>query len=208
MLLAANLQAAGAKCPQVRSNFYSPAPYPEDEAYRQQVVQRLLERSLPLGPLQTAVDAAADLFRVRYAAMTLLDDARQWLPARHGLDVDFTSRAVAFCGHTIHADTPMIVKDARVDERFAGNPLVLGASEIRSYVGIRLMVSGAAVGALCVLNDAPLPEVPSERVDQLRELASGVVRALEDRLKVQVGPFGTSDASSIVRLACWGNDNA
>lgn len=52
--------------------------------------------------------------------------------------------------------------DARRDERFAGNPMVMFAPHVRFYAGIPLMdPQGYPLGALCVVDSKPRQEPPN-----------------------------------------------
>lgn len=142
----------------------------------------LVGRNLPTFDIQVAVDRAADVFGTRYAAMTILDHDRQWITVSKGLKVSVMSRAAAFCGHTILSSDLLVVQDTTADERFAGNPLVLGPTNIQFYVGVPLVIQGAAVGALCVLHDDPIVDVRASQIDELRTLAGKLVHNLEAEL--------------------------
>lgn len=96
------------------------------------------------------------LFRVPVALISLLDRDRQWLLACQGLNTRETSRDVSFCGHAILQEGPLIVKDARLDERFHDNPLVTGEPFIRFYAGYPVRLpDGAVVGTLCLIDSTP-----------------------------------------------------
>lgn len=99
---------------------------------------------------------ARRLFDVPIALVSLVDEQRQWFKSRAGLDVSETPRDVAFCGHTILDDVPLVVPDAREDERFFDNPLVCSEPNVRFYVGVPLKApNGQRIGALCLMDRRP-----------------------------------------------------
>lgn len=113
--------------------------------------------------------------------ISFVDEDRQWFKSRHGLDATETPREFAFCDHAIRSSEIMIVEDAREDERFANNPLVLGSPNIRFYAGIPLAVeSGSALGTLCVIDSKPLTLTLEQR-EALVVLRDAVVSQLELR---------------------------
>ena len=106
--------------------------------------------------------------------ITLIDSDRQWFKSRVGLDVEETSRGVAFCAHAIRQPGIMQVSDAATDARFRDNPFVTGEPNIRFYAGAPLITpDGHALGTLCVIDVKP------------RRLNEGQLRAL-DALRRQV----------------------
>lgn len=112
------------------------------------------------------------------ALVTLLDVERQWFKSCYGLDSTGTDTSISFCAHAIAAgDKPMIVTDAMSDPRFVANPLVTGAEHIRFYVGIPMVVAGARIGTLCVLDREPREMPSAEHLKQLEALA-GVAASL------------------------------
>ena len=141
-------------------------------------------RSLDLldTPAEQRFDAvtrtAKRLFDVPIALITLVDAERQWFKSRVGLEVGETPRSVSFCGHAILDEKPLIVPDARRDERFADNPLVLDEPHIRFYAGQPLRAPGGArIGTLCLIDRQPRTFGADERA-ALADLASIVEREI------------------------------
>lgn len=166
-------------------SFYSPGPYPVDEEERQRVVKSLVASKPKFSELQSIVAEVAELFATPSAAVTILDDHRQWIPVRKGIPVSTTCRSHAFCGHTVLQADPLVVLDATQDERFEGNPLVLGGLNVRFYAGARLMVGGAAVGALCAMGPVPAAAIASSKVARLHDLAREASDYLNANLTAQ-----------------------
>ncbi|MET0517262.1 MAG: GAF domain-containing protein, partial [Burkholderiaceae bacterium] len=134
-----------------------PAPLPADEAQRLQALRDLLILDTP--PEQRfdrIVAFAAEEFEVPIALLSLVDENRQWFKASRGMSVCETARDISFCAHAILADDILMIPDARADERFADNPLVLGPPFIRFYAGAPLQVRpGLRVGTLCLIDSRP-----------------------------------------------------
>jgi len=127
---------------------------------------------------------AADLFEAPIALVSLIDARRQWLKACHGVALAQTPRDIAFCDHVVQDPQAgiLVIEDARHDPRFAANPLVTGAAGIRFYAGAPLVSpSGAALGALCVLDTKPRPHPGPRNLRRLAILAEAVVSELELR---------------------------
>ncbi|MFA6154553.1 sensor histidine kinase [Mesorhizobium sp.] len=131
--------------------------------------------------LDTAADAdfdrvstlAAAVMKAPIALVTLLDNKRQWFKSCLGLDETETATDISFCAHAIAAgDEPMVVTDATADPRFSANPLVTGKHQIRFYAGAPMVVAGARIGTLCVLDRTPHPFPSAAELDQLKMLAS------------------------------------
>ena len=121
------------------------------------------------------------LLAVPIAAVTLVARERQWFKSIEGLDLAGTPRRVAFCAHTILHREPLMVGDARLDVRFASNPLVTGEPYLVSYLGVPLAsAEGFNLGALCAMDHVPR-RFSFSQVQLLETLADEVVRELELR---------------------------
>jgi PAS domain S-box-containing protein len=130
----------------------------------------------PAEPLPEAVvRLVAELCDTPIAAISLVEEDRQWFAAIVGLDARETSRDLAFCSHTILSDQPLVVNDATKDLRFADNALVTGQPGIRFYAGVPLLSSdGLALGSLCSIDTRPRNLTPEQlhRLGLLGQLVS------------------------------------
>ncbi len=159
----------------------SPAPVPTDENARLAALIALdiigTERTAEFDVFPTL---ARSLFSTPIAAISLIDEDRQWFKASVGLDVSETPRDTSFCAHAILSPTEVLcVPDATKDPRFADNPLVTGEFGLRFYAGVPIDgPSGHPLGALCVIDRKPR-EVSKEVLEQLQHLAVGVGSALK-----------------------------
>ena len=129
---------------------------------------------------------ARELFGAPMAAISFLGDERQWFKAECGLGVCETPIEQSFCKLASAQDEVLVVRDARLDARFASNPLVLRDPKIRFYAGMRVTsADGTPIGALCVLDTRARPQgiTLTEKL-ALRVLASQVQALLELRRAV------------------------
>lgn len=134
----------------------SAPPNPENEIYRLSVLR-------DMRILDTAAEERFDritrlvckILDVPIAAISLVDEKRQWFKSIQGLDVSETSREVSFCAHAIADGKPLHVSNTDLDPRFSENPLVTNDPHIKSYHGVPLKVDGAYVGALCGIDTRP-----------------------------------------------------
>ena len=92
--------------------------------------------SAPEEEIDALVKLAQRLLNVPVSLVTLLDKDRQWIKASCGVDVTEIDRNLTFCTYAILQEEPLVVNDARLDPRFATNPLVAGEPHVRSYAGL------------------------------------------------------------------------
>ena len=115
------------------------------------------------------------------AVISLGDKNRQWFKSKVGIIERETSRDLSFCAYGMLQTEGFVIKDARVDERFASNPLVTGHLGIRFYAGTPLVASdGHALGMLCVMDRVPRG-LNLEQKEGLQALGRQVVVQLELR---------------------------
>lgn len=159
------------------------APLPHNEEQRLSDLRQLdILDSLPEQAYDDLTRIAAGICGTPIGAVTLIDTDRQWLKSKQGLDVEETSRDVAFCAHALLTPQDLfVVPDATTDPRFADNPLVTGNPNVRFYAGAPLvMANGSALGALCVIDTQPRQLEPFQ-FEALRGLSRQVVALLELR---------------------------
>jgi len=138
--------------------------------------------TVPEAAFDDVVKVAAKLFDTSIAVVSLIDRDRQWFKAKVGLDVNETSRDVAFCHHAIKSDDVFVVEDASKHPLFQSNPLVTGDPNIRFYAGAPLITpEGFRLGTLCVI-DENVHKTPDENAKTvLQMLARLVMREMENR---------------------------
>lgn len=159
-----------------------PAPLPDNEDDR---LGKLRSYAILDTPPEAAFDRVTNiarrLFDTPISLISLVDAERQWFKSRYGLDATETPRDLAFCAHAILDDTPLVVEDATRDVRFADNPLVTAAPEIRFYAGAPLVThDGYNLGTLCVIDTRPRTFGEDERMS-IAELAQIAIDEIELR---------------------------
>lgn len=129
---------------------------------------------------------ASEICGTPISAITLIDEDRQWFKAYHGVDVRETDRKYSFCGHAINfTDNVFVVKDARKDERFYDNPMVVDDPHVVFYAGVPLRgPDGLPLGTLCVLDRQPKTLTESQ-IKALRVLSDQVKNLLDLRKKTR-----------------------
>ncbi|MBC7732661.1 MAG: PAS domain S-box protein, partial [Bacteriovorax sp.] len=160
---------------------------PRDDEYAAIAALRGLEvlDSEPEAEFDAIVRAASVVCGTPISAISLIDVDRQWFKAITGLPgVTETPRDVAFCAHVVRQDGFFEVPDATLDARFADNPLVAGAPDIRFYAGAPVKLSnGTRVGSMCVMDREPR-QLDAKQREVLMCLADAAARALEGRRAV------------------------
>ena len=155
---------------------------PTDESARLLALRSLgLLDTQPEESFDRVTRLAAKALRVPIVLISLVDESRQWFKSRVGVEVPMTSRHVYFCGHTVFECCPVIVRDAALDPRFSGNPLVLGPPFIRAYLGIPIYTkNGQPIGTLCAI-DQKSRDFSEDDVATLNEYAGIIQETIHGR---------------------------
>lgn len=158
-----------------------PAAVPPDEADRLAALRALAVLDTPPSPVfDRLTRLAAVALEAPIALVTLIDEDRQWIKARVGVDLEEAGRDVAFCAHAIVDDAPgpFVVPDTHDDERFHDNPFVVGEPFVRFYAGQPVRSpDGHRVGTLCVMD-----RVPRTLGERQRTLLVELAALVEDQL--------------------------
>jgi GAF domain-containing protein len=160
-----------------------PAPKPHNEAERlESLKQYQILDTLPEEVYNDIARMASEICGTPMAMLSLIDEDRQWVKAKEGLDLIESERDISFCGHAIiNPDEPFIVEDARYDERFHDNPFTTGETKIVFYAGVPVVdPEGHALGTLCVLDNRPR-DMSTTKMDALKALAKSVQTHFELR---------------------------
>lgn len=125
---------------------------------------------------------AAQICGTPVALVSLIDSERQWFKSAHGLTIRETSRDTAICSTAIeNKHETLIVKDARLDERFSNYAVVQGELNVVFYAGVPLVDhDDHALGTLCVIDHVER-QLTDEQIKGLQTLASNVVNRIELR---------------------------
>jgi two-component sensor histidine kinase len=115
------------------------------------------------------------------AAISLVDDRRQWFKAEVGLGTREIPIEASLCAAAALRPGLTLIPDTTKDPRFAAHPLVTDEPFLRFYAGAPLETAdGLLLGTLCVLDHAPRDLSP-EQAAALKALARQVMGQLELR---------------------------
>ncbi len=164
-----------------------PAVPPATETERLATLRALdVLDSGPEEEFDALIKVASLVCGVPISLISLVDSERQWFKANIGLPgVSETPRDIACCAHAILDDKLFEVPDAALDARFADNPLVTDAPDIRFYAGVPIvMADGSRIGTLCVIDREPRQLNATQR-EIVSNLATAAAHALDGRRAVR-----------------------
>jgi len=152
-------------------------------------IQALERYALLDSPAEEAFDRltrlASKFLRAPIALVSLVDDHRQFFKSCVGLPeplctVRQTPYSHSFCKHVVTTAEPLIIEDARLDERVRGNQAIPDLNVI-AYLGMPLITSGGlTLGSFCVIDNEPR-HWSLEDIEVLKDLSKSVVAEIEMR---------------------------
>ena len=124
---------------------------------------------------------ASRICGTKISLITLVTEHKQWFLSHHGLDLRETPRDYSFCAHAIgYPGEPLIIEDARKDERFHDNPLTTDEPHVVFYAGVPLVsTNGFPLGTLCAIDDSP-KKLNTFQLQQLQKLAKQTAKLFEN----------------------------
>ena len=159
---------------------------PANEAKRLKALKELkIIDTVPEKEFDDISELASYVSNSPIALITFIEEERQWFKSRIGIDMCESSRDLSFCGHAILKPQDItIIEDARLDERFKGNPLTQSKdAPIIFYAGVPLTDKyGNALGTLCIIDHEP-KKLNEHQIKALKTLAQQVVKLLELRVR-------------------------
>jgi len=129
----------------------------KDEALRSQALEQYEVLNTAADPvLDDIVRLAAQLCDTPIAFICLVGPDRLWLKSRVGLDASELAVGCLPCETTIQGDTMYEVPDARLDQDFAPDGILLDSRSYRFYAGAPLSTpAGVNIGTLAVVDRHP-----------------------------------------------------
>jgi len=132
--------------------------------------------------LQRLAAVAQETFGVELAVVTLLNGDRTWYAMHTEVLPAHIPTELSYCRYTAHNGGPMIVPDARLDPRFADNPLI-EVVMMPFYAGYPLQSStGETIGSFCLHGAQPRASVPLEEFRELAMQAQAELQRYETKL--------------------------
>jgi diguanylate cyclase (GGDEF)-like protein len=98
------------------------------------------------------------------AAITLLNDEKQWFKSIAGWGISELPRQQSMCRFTVEENRLLTIADTRADTRTAENPIVTAAPRFRAYAGYPLVDQhGTTAGTFCVFGVQPREFTAADR---------------------------------------------
>ncbi|MBW4662171.1 MAG: PAS domain-containing protein [Drouetiella hepatica Uher 2000/2452] len=159
-------------------------PIPSNETERLAALHRYkILDTPPEAAFDRITKLAARLFDMPISLISLVDTSRAWFKSCVGFGANEVPRDKTLCSFAVLTDKPLIVPDARLDDRFTCNPFVQSEPGVRFYAGAPLLSrDGFNLGTLCLLDSQPRASLTTEQQATLVDLAAMVVDELELRL--------------------------
>jgi GAF domain-containing protein len=120
--------------------------------------------------LRRLAETAQKAFKVELAVVSLVNGDRLFYANNTDVMPGSVPLDLSFCQYTVAEEAPVIIPDARVDDRYADNPLI-DLSFINFYAGYPLRASdGRVIGSFC-LQGSRARNGESVSIEALRGLA-------------------------------------
>ncbi len=124
---------------------------------------------------------AKNICRTPIALLSFMDEDRQWIKAKIGIEATELSSRETLCGYALMGEGALVVEDTTKDERFRFNKYVTGEAHLRFYAGIPILSPfGHPIGVICVM-DTQVRKLEAHEYAALLALSRQVVTLIEMR---------------------------
>ncbi|MEY4852988.1 MAG: hypothetical protein RIS99_1383, partial [Bacteroidota bacterium] len=129
--------------------------------------------------IDNLTELASEICETPISLVSLVDENRQWFKSKVGLEVNETSRELAFCAHAINKTNELfVVEDARTDKRFFDNPLVTSHPNVIFYASVVLKSDeDLPLGTLCVIDNVPR-KLSDKQIRSLKMISKQIMTLL------------------------------
>jgi serine phosphatase RsbU (regulator of sigma subunit) len=168
-----------------------------DEQVRASLVSQPRMQSLAETGLDAAPDPTFDRFAdmvctvlgVPVSLVSMVDPTRQFFPGAAGLAEPWarqrqTPLSHSFCQQAVVSGEPLIVSDARRDDRVCGNPAIDDLGVVGYADAPLLDADGRVLGALCAIDHQP-----RQWTDRELNLLADLAAACSDSLQLRIATY-------------------
>jgi PAS domain S-box-containing protein len=136
--------------------------------------------------------------KVPIVRLSLVKRERQWFTSQLGMEIQEISSELTFSNYVMETRDTLVLADVEADSRFADNPAVANASEIRFYVGVPLRTAeGEWLGVLSAIDREP--RQPTNEEQTLRLVAVQIVAQLATRKGEQQAAHARAEKQRMLR---------
>ncbi len=152
----------------------------QNEVFRLRALQQYNILDSPREPaFDGIVGVAATALNMPVAAISLLDQDRQWFKAIYGASITHTPRTGGLCYRAIDHANVTIVSDIHADAQYTDPDFIAFDRSLRFYAAAPIIVpGGACIGTLCVLDRKLRPDFGAREIAVLEGLAGLVITQL------------------------------
>lgn len=142
-------------------------------------------------------ELASEIIGVPVSLMSMVAENRQFFKSEVGLPEEWAKKrqtplSHSFCKHVVRQNEPLIVNDAREDERVKYN-LAIRDLDVIGYLGIPMTLEdGNTLGSFCVIDNQPRNWTDTE-IKIMRELAAIVTLEFDARAYARRNKISEAD---------------
>ena len=129
-------------------------------------------------------DLVSRIYRVPFAAVSLVDEDKVWFKSHFGVNVRQIDRRDSPSALVVESGDVVVIPDAKSDPRLAHQPDI-GGIVVGFYAGAPLITpEGYRIGVLSMFDTRPRSGLSSEEITMLRDIAAMVMDELTLQLEI------------------------